>query len=114
MSTETAPRKAVQVDAVVMPDFGQKVTVREKYTRKQETRTDNPGGYPKTWKVWKRAPFHAQGCVFLGVRTLKNGIRHFDGEEGYYFQAKEHIKAALVSPGPRSAPILVPLESIEA
>lgn len=98
-----------QNEQLVIPKYGQLITVREKYRRRQ--RTHEKRG---TWKYWDKTPFEAGNCIFLGIRILQNGIREYDSEYGCTFDAHERLKAALVSPGKNLNPIYVPLDSIEA
>ena len=96
-------------ERLVMPEYGQVVTIREKYCRRQR-RHEKRG----TWKCWEIVPYEAANCIFLGTRVLHNGTREYDYEEGYSFHSHESFVAALVSPGQRRNPVYVPLESIEA
>ena len=52
--------------------------------------------------------------IFIGTRTLKNGV--MVGPNAYEparFAATEHFEAALVCPGPRSKPVFVPIFGIK-
>lgn len=103
------PEGQTPVDSLVMPVFGQVVSVTDKY-RRRERRGQNGG----TYKYWDITPFFSDGCIFLGTRTLQDGIRDYDHEYGYQFAAHHRFKAALVCPGPLRKPVLVPLASIKA
>lgn len=69
---------------------GQRITIKNKLVRKEKdfhTNTD------KFWAIEEMKPTKA---IFLGIRTLSNGERHWDDECIYYIP-KEYIKVALVS-----------------
>jgi hypothetical protein len=91
------------VDCLVMPEFGQKILVSQKYRRVKR-------GFKKEYVA---EPFNAVG-VFLGRRTITNGETDRDSEYGYSWMAKEHIRAALVAFSPNENPVYVPLDAIEA
>lgn len=104
------------LSGLVMPEFGKFCSISAKFVRRSEARTTkNAYGteFRDTWKVWKVTPYQADKCIFLGVRVLKNGIRNWD-DDGVVFKAKEHFKAAVVCPGPNSAPVFVPLDAVKA
>jgi hypothetical protein len=103
-TTEVTP-----VDLLVMPAFGAVVSISAKY-RRRERKGDRGGIY----KYWDSTPFSADGCIFLGTRTLQNGIKEWEGECGWIFDPHERIKAALVCPGPLRKPVLVPLDAVKA
>lgn len=105
--------KAHPVDMVVMPVFGQRVSISKKFYRKTEIRR-NDRGYGRTWKFWAELDFGANDCIFLGVRTLQNGYRVYDSDEGISFDPVERVKAALVCVNDRLAPVLVPLHALKA
>jgi len=92
---------------ITLPTFGAKVSISAKYAR--SCRNEQQGIIYKYWKV---ATFVASGCLFLGTRTLHNGIMEYDIEEGWTFSQREHFEAALVCLGPRRKPILVPLDAV--
>jgi hypothetical protein len=117
MGTEKEQVKATEapvgVDALVMPYFGQFCSVTGKFIRRSESRRRIRMGGMDTWKIWKRVPVEIDNCLFIGVRTLKNGIIHHD-DEGIFFDSMEYFRAALVCPGPNRAPIFVPLDAVRA
>jgi len=97
--------------------FGQKVTIKEKYDRKYRKKAPHVKFYSSLtsdWRVWETEVYIQTNCIFLGYRYLKNGIVVFDPEEGPSFNKKEQIKVALVCPGKHLNPIYVPLDAIEA
>ncbi len=95
-TTEDASDPA-QVDAVVMPEWGQLVFIDYKYKRLTE----------RFVRQWERIPCKECG-IFLGFRTISNGYH----DEGY--QPKNYFKVALISPGLTKNPIYVPLDAIRA
>jgi len=86
--------------------FGQMVSISERYRRRTEERQF------QTWKFWESDECNLVWCVYLGTRTLQNGHRDLT-DEGYIFRPMETFEAAIVCPGPRLSPILVPLDCIE-
>ena len=91
--------------------YGDKVKFSHRFLRKTEWRpaeTASGRSYNEIWKTWEKFQFGGEG-LFLGTRTLKNGTRYWMDEAGYIFEPKEHFQAALISPGPRTNPIYVPL-----
>ena len=63
-------------------------------------------------KVWMSEPFSCEG-VFLGYRTLSNGVRDYDNQDGWTYTAKEHIRVAYVCFSDKANPIYVLLDDIE-
>ena len=96
--------------------FGQRVNTTHKLKRVKTTRKMVlPSGKEHTsqnWKVWERVPYTCVGAIFLGTRTLKNGIREFDSECGWSFDPKEHFKAALICITGKLNPVFVPLDCL--
>lgn len=60
------------------------------------------------WAVWRSYPRSDSG-IFLGYRTLANGVFKFT-IEGY--ENREYIKTALVSLNNKENPVYVPLDYI--
>jgi hypothetical protein len=104
----------VMSDKNINLEFGQKITITHKYRRKVKSipRENDRYHMIDQWKTWEPMPFESIG-IFLGFRTLSNDIREHDSYYGYYFNPKEHFKAALVCPGPNLNSVYVPLDSIE-
>ena len=76
--------------------------------------TENKYGvkFRNEFKFWKKFEFPGSG-IFIGTRTLKNGNREFDCEEGYTFVPTEYITAALICPSPSQNPVYVPMEAFQ-
>lgn len=91
--------------------FGDCVEITDKYVRRYEKRAGKM--HSESWKVWRVQPFFRKTCIFLGERTLRDGIVHYDYEDGHTFISKEHFQAALVSPGPKEKPVYVPFGAIK-
>lgn len=94
-------------------EFGEYIQVTERYKRRERERKQEiprlEGEYYCTWKVWEKVPYAGGKCLFLGFRTLSNGIRDFDSDYGHTFIPKEYFKVALVCPGPKYNPVYVPI-----
>ena len=88
--------------AVVMPDFGERVSIKEKYRRQIKWRN----------KEYVTEPFEAEG-IFLGCRIITNGKTDYDSEEGYTWRAKRRFKVALVCLNQNENPVYVPLDAIQ-
>lgn len=94
--------------------YGQRVKITHKLKRRIKTiKTKNSYGtvFDRDYKYWSPAEFDSAG-IFLGYRTLSNGLRDYDLECGHTFKGDDFFKAALVSPGPNLNPIYVPLDAI--
>lgn len=93
--------------------FGDMVSITHKYERKLEYRKNSKNGLMNiTWKMWVKEPYEKYNCIFLGYRTLANGIREYEYEVGYSLYPKEFIKAALICVNEKLNPIYVPLNCI--
>lgn len=92
-----------------MVQYGDQVLFKERYIRKSTN-----GGYKNgnKKKEWIKREFTGYG-IFLGERTIANGTAEFDSEYGWLFSAKEYIKVALISPGPRKNVFYSPIDSLE-
>jgi len=65
------------------------------------------------YRKWEPVKKKIRDAIFLGKRYLKNGHVHYGGyEDGYYFVAKEQIKAAQIAIRPNGKPVYVPFEKI--
>jgi hypothetical protein len=95
---------------LVSPEYGQVVTATKGLRRKWESR--QRGHRQCGYKLWVETEKTVKG-IFLGTRTLQNGWRQFEEDEGYIFIRDNTFEAALISPGPRLNPVYVPLNSIE-
>jgi hypothetical protein len=91
--------------------FGSEVQFWGKLRRVTEER-QHPR-YPRsreTWKLWVPVDYPTRMGVYLGLRSIQDGVRHYDEDVGYYFETRERQTVALVCPGPGKNPIYVPLE----
>lgn len=75
-------------------EFGQEIKVTNILKRHQSHNSS---------KYWL-AKEHSATAIFLGYRTLANGRRDYDYEEGYSFSPDQHFKAALVCEGVNTNP----------
>lgn len=65
-------------------------------------------------KEWHRADLGITvPCVYIGWRTLSNGINDYEPDEGYFYVANHHFDAALVVYDPRCRPVFVPFDALE-
>ena len=67
----------------------------------------------EVYKSWEQEESGVTPGIFLGYRTLANGYRGYDSEDGVYFIPKEYFRAALVAFSSRHNPVLVPLDRID-
>lgn len=88
-------------------EFGSRVKSNFKLVRKTEKAPDYGD-----LKTWAPTPCEVSG-IFLGYRTLSNGTRFYDCEEGYSFQHRGTVKAAVICPGPNRNSVYVPADSVE-
>jgi hypothetical protein len=90
--------------------FGAAVTanaVLRRRTRIGERNTDE-----KYWDAWAIKP---RTGLYIGARTLSNGVRWYEPEVGMVYEAKgAHFRAALVVFSAKEKPVLVPFDSLEA
>jgi hypothetical protein len=56
---------------------------------------------------WDKIPMLDTEVIFLGNRTLTNGFRRWDSDEGWFYVPNEIIKARLVCQNERTAPFYV-------
>jgi len=84
------------------PGFGERVRFTARYVRMASVLE-----YP-TSKRWVELPCKEKCGLFLGLRTLYDGVLGEDPE----FIPTSHFRAALVCPNERTNPIYVPLHAI--
>lgn len=93
--------------------LGQKITCSIMYKRVSEYRnhpTDELA-WKIHWKVWIQKAIKKQKVMVIGIRTLSNGVSHWNGDgEGVSYEAKEFFKALLVVRTINSKPFLIPIE----
>ena len=88
--------------------LGDKVTCSAVYRRYADYSVR--GGVGKNWSRWAYGP---RNGIYIGTRTLSNGVRVWEGsEEGMSYTPKEYLRAALVVFSTREKPMLVPLDAI--
>ena len=94
------------------PYFGQPVQFTHKLCRKKRVqRRGNKGLSFNDLNVWMPVECEGSG-LFLGFRTLKNGIVDYDVDDGNTFRATEQVKAALICSDSRTRPFYVKAESL--
>lgn len=99
MTTEQAPTP---------PVFGATVTVSQIYRRR--TRIGERNTDEKYWDVWAIKP---RTALYIGARTLSNGVRWYEQEVGMVYEPRgERIRAALVVFSARERPVLVPFDAL--
>jgi hypothetical protein len=94
------------------PKFGQWVTCTARLYR--ASKADRRTGYKDLKHIhrWEPIPIKNEG-LFIGTRTLYNGEVEWAEDTGSVFSPKSHFTAALVVPGPRRKPILVPMDAVK-
>jgi hypothetical protein len=94
------------------PKFGQWVTCTARLYR--TSKADRRTGYKDLKHIhrWEPIPIKNEG-LFIGTRTLYNGEVEWAEDTGSVFSPKSHFTAALVVPGPRRKPILVPMDAVK-
>ncbi len=93
--------KTEETDEILIK-HGQRVMFTEVFTR---------AGRGKS-VFWQSRSVDVAKGVYLGVRTLRDGIVEFDHEAGCAFKCKRAFRAALVSPGLQRNPIYVPMRAL--
>jgi hypothetical protein len=84
--------------------LGDKVTCTARYLRSRASEH----------RKWYALSMRAREGMYIGTRTLANGIAEWEGEdEGMVFQAGEYFRVALVVFSERENPVYVPLAAIE-
>jgi hypothetical protein len=92
-------------------EFGDKITFTLTYLRMGQDR-QRPSGFGKDWwHYWKEVPSKHRSGIFLGYRTLQNGICEWE-EFGAVFTQQETIKVALVCPSLKHNPVYVVIDSM--
>lgn len=81
--------------------FGQQITVLHKLVRTCEFVNYQ---HHKKWEVVTTTP---KLVMVIGKRTLYNGITHFDGEDGTWFEFKEPVNAYLVVENMKNKPFYI-------
>ena len=90
------------------PAFGSEVTAYAIYERKAQYVNG-----ANTKKYWKARVIEKRKGLYIGYRTLYDGVREWIGsEEGVWFIPDRHFEAALVVFSPRERPVYVPLSAM--
>lgn len=93
-----------------MSRFGSRVICSAKLVRRQRYKSDGYG----TDKYWHEQAIQPREGIYIGMRHLSNGVRIWIGsEEGWSYEPREYITAALVVFNERENPMLVPLSALE-
>ena len=91
--------------------LGDILTVTQVYKRR--TRYQQNGKRPDTTlKVWEAWPIKERQAIYLGLRTLCNGVREWEDEVGGIFIPDKdgHFQAMLVCFSTRENPVYVPVQ----
>lgn len=92
---------------------GDPVRFTETLRRTAEWRNRESGYGTRTWKVWQRQSGKERHGLFLGWRTVRDGIREWGDEFGPVFIPKgEPSRVALVSYSATRNPVYVPYDNI--
>lgn len=86
--------------------LGSTVTTTAIYLRREKQ-----VGFNATQKFWESAPTAPRLGIFIGWRTIADGVRHW--EDSYTFTPSSYIRAALVVFSTRTKPVLVPGGAIQ-
>jgi len=92
------------------------VTVSVRLRRVRERKYSALLGQIAAFHVWREYNVSPPtAAIYLGTRTLRNGVLLREYEGGHVFQFHREgpvVRAALVCFGPRSNPCYVPLEAV--
>lgn len=96
--------------------LGDTLTITQVYRRRTRSVSNERGSGYHTRKEWYIWPIKERQAIFLGWRTLSNGVREWEDEVGAIYQPDKdgYIKAALVCFSTRENPVYVPIGSIAA
>ena len=86
---------------------------RIKATARLDRKTRS-AGEGKGWnrKQWERSDHDPKEGVFIGTRTLQDGVRQWDSDYGREWIKERHFEAALVVYNERQSPVHVPLDCL--
>lgn len=94
--------------------LGDRVLFFSNLERVQETVTNPPESWKKyrQEKKWKNTPLspgwnQSLTGIVIGIRTLQNGILHWDNEAGNLFDPQEYFQAYLISYNLHRKPVFV-------
>lgn len=86
--------------------LGQRIVCTAKYVRW----IDRSNG---VYKYWRRIEIKPREGIYIGRRTLQNGVREWQGDgDGYIFHPQEYVQAVLVVFNEHEKPVLVPIDSV--
>lgn len=93
--------------------LGDTVTITQVYRRRQRSRVIRNNS--QTTKIWEAWPIKPRTAIYLGLRTLSNGVREWEDEVGaiYIPDTDGYIKAALVCFSTKENPVYVPVETLQ-
>ena len=115
LSTNSNQTAAPVVHGVVMPKFGDSVSVNIILERshKVKIRNGSKGGtFRAQCKFWREKAIATRVGILIGYRNLSNGTREWEGDVGYIYSPDEHFRAALVVFSERENPVYVPLSGL--
>lgn len=92
---------------MVRPEFGQMVRVSQILTR-----SGTKSGSGSWVNYWKSISKTVEG-LFIGTRTLYDGVLRWTDYDGTYFQPTHHFEGGVLVPSKRGRPIKFPLDAIE-
>lgn len=81
----------LSLDGLKVFEFGQRVKISKVLVRRWEK-----GGGRKSWKPYKMIGEDYAEALYLGRRTLRNGVVNRDYDEGNTFIADEYIRVHMV------------------
>jgi hypothetical protein len=90
--------------------LGDVVTITRVYRRREHSRWNEKARCHETVKAWEPWQVKERRAIFLGWRTLSNGIREWEPEAGAIFTPESYIKAALVCFSTKENPVYVPVD----
>lgn len=96
-------------------EFGDTITVTRVYERRTRYRTNERFHSDDRVKVWELIEVKPRAAIFLGERTLRNGITSWEDEVGMIFTPDKdgHFRAALVCFSPHENPVYAPLDQCQ-
>lgn len=97
--------------------FGDKVLVAKRLKRRTSwTKPSEPNKYTDVkYKHWVEYPMIKQKeCLFIGFRTLANGVADYIGDGATVFLPRDYVKVALVVTDGNTNPFYAPLNALLA
>jgi hypothetical protein len=89
--------------------FGDRVKTNKRLIRRRMVIDGKP------WRKWEpRLRLDSNDiCIFLGYRTLQNGIVYYEYDFGMLLDTHEYIRVSLVCPNERQNPFYAPIDSLQ-